>query len=290
LEAKLLLNAQCVLAESPTWLDDPGCYLWVDIEKGHLYQLIPEEPGVKKWSFPHRISLVVPDGKGNFILALDAKLAVFDPKTEKFDWLCIIESDQPDNRCNDGACDSEGRLWVGTMSTKFTEKAGALYCVEKDLTVNKKVEGVTISNGICWSLDHKTMYFIDSPTREIKAFAYESSTGEIEFKRVVVKVPEELGTPDGMCMDENGKLWVAHYGGFGVYQWDPETGEQLDKIEVPAPHVTSCAFGGKDRKELLITTAQENMSPQMLEKYPLSGGVFTCNMPVGGAKVFGVQF
>ena len=290
MEASLLLNAECVLAESPTWLEDEGCYLWVDIEKGHLYQLKPEVSGVKKWSFPHRLTLVVPDGKGNLVLALDAKLALFDPNTEKFDWLCDIENDKPDNRCNDGACDSEGRLWVGTMSTKFTDHAGALYLVGKDLSVTKKVEDVSISNGICWSLDNKTMYFIDSPTREIKAYDYNLATGDISFKNVAVEIPESLGTPDGMCMDQNGKLWVAHYGGFGVYQWDPETGEQLEKINVPAPNVTSCAFGGKERNQLLITTAQENMTSEMLKKYPLSGGVFTCDMDVKGAPVFGVRF
>ena len=162
--------------------------------------------------------------------------------------------------------------------------------VGKDLSVTKKVEDVSISNGICWSLDNKTMYFIDSPTREIKAYDYNLATGDISFKNVAVEIPESLGTPDGMCMDQNGKLWVAHYGGFGVYQWDPETGEQLDKINVPAPNVTSCAFGGKERNQLLITTAQENMTAEMLKKYPLSGGVFSCDMDVKGAPVFGVRF
>jgi sugar lactone lactonase YvrE len=290
LKAKLLFDAQCTLAESPTWLVEKATYLWVDIEKGHLFSLKHDEKGVKKWYFPHRLTLVVPGIKGDYILALDGKIARFDPESEKFTWLCDLEPGKPENRCNDGACDRDGRLWVGTMSTKFTDHAGALYCIEKDMTVNKKVDKVSISNGICWSLDHKTMYFIDSPTREIKAYDYDLATGNIKFNKVAVKIPESLGSPDGMCMDENGKLWVAHYGGSGVYQWDPESGSQLDKIDVPAPHVTSCAFGGKDLNQLLITTAQENMTPEMLETYPLSGGVFICEMPVKGAEVFGAGF
>lgn len=286
MKADLLVDTQCILAESPTWHKAQQCFLWVDIEKGHLYRYEPVKKNLRKWEFPHRLSLVIPDKQGKYILGLDARVARFDPETEDLEWICEVEKEHPENRFNDGACDGKGRLWAGTMSTKFTQYAGALYCVDLDLEVKKKVDLVSISNGICWSRDQKTMYYIDSPTRKIQAFDYDLDTGFISFKQVVVSIPEEMGTPDGMCMDQNGKLWVAHYGGFGVYQWDPETGIQLNKIDVPAPHVTSCAFVGPDNDEMLITTARENMSKEMIQKYPQSGGVFICNMPVKGEVVF----
>ena len=87
-------------------------------------------------------------------------------------------------------------------------------------------------------------------------------------------VPKNLGTPDGMTIDSEGMLWIAHWGGFGVYRWNPLNGELLSKIEVPAPHVTSCAFAGKDLDQLIITTARKNMSDADFLKYPKSGNIF----------------
>lgn len=288
--ANLLFDSRCMLAESPVWEPTEGRYLWVDIENGILYRLKREAATPEKWSFPHRLSMVVPDGNGRYLLSLDRKLAKFDAESEELDWLFEVEQDKPDNRWNDGACDSKGRLWAGTMSTKFTENAGSLYLVDKDQVPKKAIDLVSISNGICWSLDEKTLYYIDSPTRKIQAFDFDLEKGFISFNRVAVTIPEELGTPDGMCMDQSGKLWVAHYGGFGVYCWDPETGLQRDKVDVPAPHVTSCAFSGPENDELFITTARENLSANQLKEYPQSGSVFTCKVSVEGAKVFGTGF
>ncbi|MDN3690366.1 SMP-30/gluconolactonase/LRE family protein [Cyclobacterium jeungdonense] len=290
MKATLLFDSRCVLAESPVWEPTEGRYLWVDIENGTLFRLKRGDTTPEKWSFPHRLTMIIPDGNGQYLLSLDRKLAKFDPESEQLDWLCEVEQDKQDNRWNDGACDSKGRLWAGTMSTKFTKNAGSLYLVDKDRVPQKVIDLVSISNGICWSLDERTLYYIDSPTRKIQAFDFDLEKGFISFNRVAVTIPEELGTPDGMCMDQNGKLWVAHYGGFGVYCWDPETSLQLDKIDVPAPHVTSCAFSGPDNDELLITTARENLSAEKIQRYPQSGSVFTCKVPVKGAQVYGPAF
>ncbi|SHM74546.1 Sugar lactone lactonase YvrE [Cyclobacterium lianum] len=290
MEAELLVDSQCILAESPTWHPKEKCFMWVDIEKGQLFRCEPNTKTIKKWSFPHRLSLVMPDLNENYLLALDAKLARFVPEADELTWLGEVESGKEEIRFNDGSCDAKGRLWIGTMSTRFTKNSGALYCVDLDLQIRKKIDLVSISNGICWSLDQRTMYYIDSPTRKIQAYDFDAETGFISYRKVVVTIPEEIGTPDGMCMDQNGRLWVAHYGGFGVYQWDPETGLQLDKIDIPAPNVTSCAFVGENKDALLITTARENMTEDMIEKYPQSGGVFLCRMPVKGAEVYSARF
>ena len=142
------------------------------------------------------------------------------------------------------------------------------------MSPQKQLGQLTISNGMAWTEDNETFYFIDTPTREIKAFHYDLETGEIEFIRIAVEIPEELGMPDGMCVDREGMLWVAHYGGAGVYRWNPETGKLLEKIDIPAPHVTSCCFGGENLDHLFITTAQENLSAEDIKKYPKSGNVF----------------
>jgi sugar lactone lactonase YvrE len=269
-----LYQSQCILGESPYWHAKRKSFFWVDIEKGELYEF---QVGLKKTTkrkFNQRLSLVV-EGQGDYlILALDRKIARYDLETEKLTWLIEVEEDQPLNRFNDGACDADGRLWIGTMSTKITPESGALYKITSELSPEKMLGKITISNGMAWTSDNETFYYIDSPTQEIRAYQFDLETGEINFDRTVIRVPKELGTPDGMSMDQEGKLWVAHYGGFGVFCWDPENGKLLKKIVLPAPHVTSSVFGGENLDHLLITTARENLTEAQLQEYPQSGDVF----------------
>lgn len=272
--AKLLFSSQCYLGESPYWSQKRKSFFWVDIENGKLFEhnLATEKTIIK--SFPHRLTLVLEGKESELILALDRKIASYDLETEELKWLAEVESDLPLNRFNDGKCDAKGRLWAGTLSREFTEGAASLYKIEKDLLPQMQLDQLTISNGMAWTEDNKTYYFIDTPTHEIKEYAFDLESGKIEFKRVAVSIDEDLGSPDGMCIDREGMLWVAHFGGAGIYRWDPNSGELLQKIDVPAPQVTSCCFGGENLDILLITTAQENMSSEELDKFPMSGDVF----------------
>jgi sugar lactone lactonase YvrE len=116
----------------------------------------------------------------------------------------------------------------------------------------------------------------------VQAFSFDAESGDIVFERKAVGIPAEMGTPDGMAMDEEGMLWIAHWGGFGVYRWNPLNGKLISKIEVPAPQVSSCAFWGKDLDELIITTARENMTMEEWRKFPHSGDVFIAKPGVKG--------
>ena len=274
MQATHLFASQCFLGEGPYWHSDRQSFFWVDIENGKLFEHHSESGNTKTYTFPHRLAVVLEGKERKLILGLDRKLASFDLETEELTWLLEVEPELPIHRFNDGKVDPKGRLWIGTLSTKFTEGAGSLYCISEPNRVKKKLDKLTISNGMAWTEDHETFYFIDSPTRQIKAFDYSLESGEIEFRNIAVTVPEELGTPDGMCIDKEGMLWVAHYGGSGVFRWNPNTGELLEKIELPVPHVTSCCFGGPNLDQLLITTAQENLSEAQLKEFPLSGDVF----------------
>lgn len=276
------IPSQCFLGEGPLWIAQLGCFFWVDIEKGnlHRYHLASEKLEIR--NFPHRLAVVLEGQKGKLFLGLDRKLVRYDWETEEIEELCSVEEDQTLNRFNDGKVDPKGRVWIGTLSTLFTEGAGSLYRIGPDLQPEVQLKNLTISNGMAWTADQKTFYFIDTPTKKIQEFAFDPETGEIKFRRIAVEIPEGLGFPDGMCIDREGMLWVAHYGGSGVYRWNPTTGELLDKIELPVPHVTSCCFGGDDLDVMLITTAQENLSPEDLKKYPQSGDVFLVKLEVGG--------
>jgi sugar lactone lactonase YvrE len=268
------ITAQCFLGESPYWHATRQSFFWVDIEKGKLFEYSITSGKTSIKSFPHRLTLVLEGQGGELILALDRKIASYNLETEELKWLTEVEADLPLNRFNDGKCDAKGRLWIGTLSTKFTEGAGSLYRLGKDLKPERQLDQLTISNGMAWTADNQTFYFIDTPTRKIKAYHFDLQTGEIEFDRIAVEIPQELGFPDGMCIDQEGMLWVAHYGGSGVYRWNPANGELIEKIQLPVPHVTSCAFGGADMDTLLITTAQENLSDAQLKEFSQSGDVF----------------
>ncbi|UZD22042.1 SMP-30/gluconolactonase/LRE family protein [Algoriphagus halophytocola] len=287
---KSFYPSQCYLGESPIWHEARKSFFWVDIENGKLFEhhLASSQTSIK--TFPHRLALVAQGEKNKLVLALDRRIAAFDLESAELQWLTQVEDKLPLNRFNDGKCDAKGRLWAGTMSTEFTKGAASLYRIGKDLNPNLQLDQLTISNGLAWTADNQTLYFIDSPSREIKAFDFVLETGSISFRKVAVQIPKELGMPDGMSIDQSGMLWVAHFGGSGVYCWNPKSGELIEKIEVPAPHVTSCCFGGENLDTLLITTAQENLSDDQLRNFPLSGDVFLVKTETKGFPAHPFQF
>lgn len=284
------IPSQCFLGEGPLWITKLGCFFWVDIEKGilHRYHLASEKLEIRH--FPNRLAVVLEGQNGKLILGLDRKLVRYDWETQEIEELCEVEEDLALNRFNDGKVDPQGRIWIGTLSTLFTEGAGSLYRIGSDLSPEVQLKNLTISNGMAWTAEQQTFYFIDTPTKKIQEFAFDPESGTIEFRRIAVEIPEELGFPDGMCIDRNGMLWVAHYAGSGVYCWNPNTGQLLDKIQLPVPHVTSCCFGGENLDVMLITTAQENLTADDLEKYPQSGDVFLVNVEVGGFESYQAGF
>lgn len=278
------IPSQCFLGEGPLWHAERGSFFWVDIEKGDLFEYNLATNVTQTRHFPHRLAVVLEGQVGKLILGLDRKLARFDLETDELEWFCEVEEDLPLHRFNDGKVDAKGRIWIGTLSTKFTDGAGSLYRIGSDLKPVVQLADLTISNGLAWTEDQKTFYFIDTPTRQIREFDFDLESGEIRFRKVAVEVPGELGFPDGMCIDQEGMLWVGHYGGAGVFRWNPQTGELLDKIILPVPHVTSSCFGGEKLDHLLITTAQENLSPEQLKQYPQSGDVFLVKVSVPGRE------
>lgn len=278
------IPSQCFLGEGPLWIAKLGGFFWVDIEKGnlHRYHLASEQHEIRH--FPHRLAVVLEGQNGKLILGLDRKLVRYDWETEEIEELCSVEEDLNLNRFNDGKVDPKGRIWIGTLSTLFTEGAGSLYRIGPDLQPKVQMKNLTISNGMAWTVDQQTFYFIDTPTKKIQEFSFDPESGEIKFRRIAAEIPEGLGFPDGMCIDREGMLWIAHYAGSGVYRWNPNSGELLAKIELPVPNVTSCCFGGENLDMMLITTAQENLLEDDLKKYPQSGDVFLVKLEVEGLE------
>src|SRR5699024_7131844 len=153
------------------------------------------------------VGAAVPRKSGGLLLALQNGFYSLDLQTEELTAITDPEKNLPNNRFNDGKCDVSGRFWAGTMPLDGEQGAGSLYCLDVDHTVKTKITDVTISNGITWSPDKRTMYYIDTPTHQVVAYDFNVEHGTISNKRVVVKIPHNMGGPDGMTADNEGMLW-----------------------------------------------------------------------------------
>lgn len=240
---------------------------------------------VQTWQMPQRIAMIMIEDSDNLIVALQDGLARFNLITASIKWWMDVEKEIINNRPNDGKCDSEGRLWLGTMDVAAKQGAGSLYCINRNKIV-QQLSNLSIFNGMAWSLDNKHFYFIYSELKRIDTYLFDAVAGGIQFEKTAVVVPEQVGLPDGMCLDVEGMLWVAHWDGFCVARWNPQNGALLATVNLPAPQVTSCAFGGSKVNQLIITTASIGLSEEALLKYPESGFVFIAEPGVKGMPAF----
>jgi sugar lactone lactonase YvrE len=270
---ELVIDANATLGEGPLWHARRRQLLWVDIEGHALHVSDPAAGTDERIAIGEHIGCVVSAGGDLLVLGLRSGFAVLDLATGHRAHIVDPEAHLADNRFNDGKCDPAGRLWAGTMAIDESHAAGALYCLHADLAVHVKVPGVSVSNGLEWSLDHTTMYYVDSPTRRIVAYDYDVATGAIEHQRVVFLVPEGAGFPDGMTIDAEGCLWLALWDGRRVLRVDPSSGDIVDHVDMPVSRPSSCAFGGRDLDELFITSAS-NLPAHQRAREPEAGGVF----------------
>ena len=280
--AAVLFQAQCYLGEGPLWHAERKSIFWVDIEAGIFYEYHWESKAAEQRTLPMAVSVVVKARDGKVILGVEGGLLRYDLRGNQYDRLLDIETDKTNHRTNDGKVDCMGRLWMGTLHRDFIAGRGTLYSVQADLLIQARLPGLSISNGMAWSADEQYFYFIDSPTYTIKRFKFDAATGDIRDAEIIIRVDENMGSPDGMCIDREGMLWIAHWGGFCVRRWNPETGLVISTINLPVPNVSSCCFAGENLDYLVITTAQQGLSPEQLRLYPQSGDVFLASPGVTG--------
>jgi len=279
MNAELIFDANATLGEGPAWDEKTQTLYWLDILEKRIYagtELLAE--------LDDYIGCLAPRKNGNLILGKRASFVDFDPGTSQQTLLSALK-ESATNRINDGKCDPAGRFIAGTMDMNETDPTGSVYSFDGKAT-RVLFRDVTISNGLAWSPDYKTFYYIDTPTCEVKAFDYDMKTGEIANRRKAFDVPNSLGWADGMTSDIEGNLWIAMWGGAQVTRWDPNTGQLLEQIPVPALQSSCPVFGGKDRNELYITSARKGMNEADLNKYPLSGGLFKVTTKYEGMPTF----
>jgi len=284
LQAKLLLDVQAELGEGSFWHSDQQRLYWLDVELKQLHCFDPLSQVNLSESLDRRVACVVPTNDQSLLLSGEGGIEEYWPETDEWAFLANPEPDQPTNRLNDGKCSPEGRFWFGSLNMAKESHQASLYVKDHDGSVRQILSGLTNSNGLGWSPDGKTFYHIDTPTRQVSAFDYDARIGGIRNRRIVVRFPDDpgFGLPDGMTVDSEGMLWIAHWEGACVSRWNPETGKILAIVQVPATQVTSVAFGGEHLDTLYITTARMRLASENLVGQPNAGGLFGVKPDVTG--------
>lgn len=280
-EVELVLDAHAELGEGPSWDPATRRLIWVDITAEVVHRFNPATGDDERFDIGQPVGAAVPATDGRLALAVSDGFAFLDPATGTIERIADVEVGLTDTMMNDGKCDPAGRLWAGTKDANGSRALGSLYRLGTDRRPVGVLTGLTVSNGLGWSPNRTTMYFIDSPTQRIDTFDFDLEHGEISNRRTLVDIPQAWGLPDGMTVDEEGFLWVAFWSGSALRRFDP-TGAVTSLVEFPVSQVTSCAFGGDDLSDLYVTTARDSLSEAQLAEQPLAGALFRLRTGVRG--------
>lgn len=288
--ANCAVDAKDRLGEGAFWCPVEQAVYWLDIAMpSALQRFTPADGRHDRWPMPEMISAMAKRRDGTLLVASQSGLNIFDPKQPDLRGVANPEAAQPGNRSNDGAPDAKGRFWLGTMQNNLgpkaeeipiTQKSGALWRIEPDLSASAVVTGLGITNGIAWSPDNRTLYVIDTMEQTIFAYDFNLDTGTVGNKRVFNDV-KDLGYADGSCIDAEGYLWNARWEGSAVVRIAP-SGKIDAVVPIPATRVTSCAFGGPELDTLYVTTSRLGLDAETLERYPQQGGLFALKPGVKG--------
>jgi len=288
--AECIVDCQCQLGEGALWDERGGRLWWLDVPMpSRLHCLELNNASHSSWDMPEMItSMAVRENGRGLIVASHNGINFFDPASGELTRQLVPEPDQPDNRCNDGAADSRGRFWFGTMQNNIaadgspidiTANSGTLYRLDPDLSLHPQVHHIGVSNTVCWSPDQTTMYFTDTLTGWIWAYDFDAETGTLGKQRNFAQF--ERGYPDGSTVDAEGYLWNCRWEGACVVRFAPD-GSVDRVVEIGSPLVTSCAFGGENLDTLYVTTARYQMPADSLAQNPQSGGLFAIEPGVHG--------
>jgi L-arabinonolactonase len=289
-------DVQCVIAskdklgEGCLWDNKTQSLWWLDIARPTRIQRFTLTSGEHKvWTSELLLTAIAKKTSGGFIVGGEDGVYNFDPVTGAVTAFCKPESNIPHNRMNDGACDPQGRLWIGTMMQNIgpngedldiTANTGNLYRVTADGQSIKMEHAIGVSNGPCWSPDGRTFYFSDSKNQIIYAYDFDGSAGTISNRRILNDTKAH-GYPDGATVDAEGYIWSARWEGSCVLRIDPK-GRVDQIVEISATRVTCPVFGGPELDTLYLTTSRVHVDAAILARYPNQGGVFALKPGVKG--------
>lgn len=271
-----------LLCEGPLWDPRIERLLWVDIPLGLVHQLdvaTGEDAVVRDVGQP--VGCVALRGSGGYVVATERAVAMADVDWQAVEQIAELPCQPELTRTNDGACDPWGCFWVGTVAHDEGPGAGALYRLDASGAVTQVLDGVSVSNGIDWSPDRSTMFYVDSGTGRVDLFDVDPDDGHVAGRRPLVEIELPGAVPDGLTVDAEGFVWVAVWDGGRIRRYTPDG--RLDReVLLPVTRVTSVAFGGPRLDALYVTTARDGLSAADLERQPLAGSVFVHDPGVQG--------
>jgi sugar lactone lactonase YvrE len=283
------ISAPALVGESPLWHPDEQVLYYCDIDGHELRRFDPAFGKLDRWRFETDVACCAPLCEGGLLLAMRNGIWRFDPSTSGKQLIAEPPYDPSSERFNDGKCDAAGRLWCGTLHEPRKPLLASLYCLEQR-TLTRRAGGVTVSNGLAWSPDARTMYWADTTAHTIYAFAFNAATGELAERRVFAQFAPRAagapldaygGRPDGAAVDARGHLWVAMYEGQRLVELAPD-GRLVGEVMLPVRCPTMPCFGGADLKTLYVTTARHKRPAEELAQQPWAGNVLELRVDVPG--------
>lgn len=278
---ELIVDCKNQHGEGVFWNPSDGLVWWTDIEGCALWSFDPSTSQSASHAMSERVCCFAPRASEGLIVAYADRVVLFDPLTRAETLVAQFEPENLETRLNDGRTDRQGRLIVGGMNEVSGAPVSSVICIDADLSVRKIIDDVSCANSTCFSPDGATMYFADTPDREIVAYDYDLQSGSVSNRRVHASFKDEPGLPDGSCVDAEGGVWNAEWEGHRVVRVAPDG--TIDRIiDVPVWKPTCCAFGGPDLDTLFITTSRLMSDEAALKKEPESGGVFAVKPGIRG--------
>ena len=281
-EPKVLWKLKCKLGEGTLWVKEHNSIYFVDIKKKCFFSLNVKNNKKKKYKVNKEIGFLAHIKNNIFILGLQGELRIQNIKTKKIIKSILIEQDIKLNRINDGKTDPKANLWFGTMDNleRKIEK-GSLYKLDKNLNLTKVDKNYRITNGPAF-INDKNFYHTDSSKKIIYKIKI-NKKDTIISKKIFKKFSKKEGSPDGMTLDKNKNIWVAHFHGACVSIFN-KNAKLIHKINLPAQNITNCAFGGQNNNELFITSATKGMNRADLKKFKYSGSLFSVKSNIRGIQ------
>lgn len=280
-KATLAVDARCELGEGPLWSVREQAIYWIDCITRTVSRFFPGNGRTDRFTVSGLPSCYAFRRSGGLLFAFRNRLAFVDLDAGTEQAIPSPGLDFAIERFNDGKCDSRGRFFVGTMDKERKAPVGALYRIDADLVVTRVADGITLSNGLAWSLDDRTMYQCESRPGIVYGYDYDAASGGLSGRRVVIDTTPTHYHPDGCARDVEGCLWVAMPGSGKIARFSP-AGKLLATLEVPTPRVTSVAFGGSNLDTLYITSMRYNVPESVLAANPAAGGIFAAKPGVKG--------
>lgn len=289
MQVDVVLDAHAAIGESPTWSAEEGVLYWIDIKAPALHRLDPQSKALRSWSLPADIgAFALTTDARSAIVALRSGLFMLDLSDGHLRRLADPPFDPDLHRFNEGACDSQGRFWVGTMFEPVVPgdhapEAGHLFCFSSAEGLRRMDESAELHNGMGWNAEETLFYLAHSNTGTVHAYPFDAASGSLGDRRLFAVIEKGAGIPDGAAVDAEGGYWCALHGGGRLRRYRAD-GTLDREVKLPVSQPTMCAFGGAELDILYVTSAAQGLDAQQRRAEPHAGAVLALRPGVRGTQ------